>query len=77
MTAFVTPKLRIIRGARRAVPPWSLELYEARIAAGLTQVEAAQHYGTNERTYRRWELGQGGDGRMLAGFLELVKRRAA
>lgn len=68
--------LRIIRGERRALPSWSLELYEARRARGLTQLEAAMHYGVNERTYRSWELGQG-DARMLVGFLELAKRRAA
>ncbi len=69
-------KLRIIRGERRALPSWSILLCEQRHARGMTQVEAAHHYGVDERTYRRWELGFG-DGRMLAGFLALGERRAA
>ena len=68
--------LRMIRGAQRALPPWSVELYARRVAAGLTQLEAALHYGVNERTYRRWELGFG-DGRMLGGLLALMQRRKA
>ena len=68
--------LRMIRGERRALPSWAVELYERRAAHGLTQIEAAQHYGVNERTYRRWELGFG-DGRMLAGVLALGQRGKA
>jgi len=71
----MTPKLRIVSTGDRSHVAAAALLRERRLARGNTQAQEARLYGVGERTYRRWEYGQG-DFRMLLGFAADGRRAA-
>lgn len=61
-------------GEGKAPPPDPAEVRDARTAAGLTQVEAADLVHTSERLWRYWEAGTH---RMPPGLFELFQMKIA